>query len=123
VGVSAARHVETQFDTKFLNVALQRSTYYMPTIDDVLPKLRNAKVFSTLDAASAFWRLKLDEPSSYLTTFETPFGRYRWLRCLYGISPAPEIYQARIHAAFFDLHGIHNIADDVLVTGSGDRFW
>jgi hypothetical protein len=107
-------------DPKFLNVALQRSTYYMPTIDDVLPKLRNAKVFSTLDAASAFWHLKLDEPSSYLTTFETPFGRYRWLRCLYGISPAPEIYQARMHAALLDLHGIHNIADDLLVTGSGD---
>jgi hypothetical protein len=59
---------------KFLNRALLCSTYYMPTIDDVLPKLSNAKILSTSDAKSAFWHLKLDEPSSYLTTFESPFG-------------------------------------------------
>jgi hypothetical protein len=92
----------------------------MPTIDDVLPKLSNAKIFSTFDAKSAFWHLKLDEPSSYLTTFESPFGRHRWLRCPYGITPAPEIFQARIHAALSGLEGVHCIADDVLLTGSGD---
>ena len=107
-------------DPKPLNRALQRSTYYMPTIDDVLPKLANAKVFSTVDAKSAFWMLKLDEQSSYLTTFETPFGRFRWLRCCYGISPAPEIFQARMHAALSGLNGVHCIADDILVAGSGD---
>jgi len=42
-------------DPKPLNRALQRCTYYMPTIDDVLPKLNNAKVFSTFDAQSAFY--------------------------------------------------------------------
>ena len=107
-------------DPKPLNRALQRSTYYMPTIDDVLPKLTNVKVFSTTDAKSAFWHLKLDEESSYLTTFETPFGRFRWLRCPYGISPAPEIYQERMHAALSGLKGIYCIADDILITGSGD---
>jgi len=91
-------------DPKPLNRALQRSTYYMPTIDDVLPKLANAKVFTTVDAKSAFWMLKLDEQSSYLTTFETLFGRFRWLRCCYGISPSPEIFQARMHAALSGLN-------------------
>ena len=72
-------------DPKPLNKALQRSVYYMSTIDEILPKLTNAKVFSTVDAKSAFWQLKLDDESSYLTTFETAFGRYRWLRMCYGI--------------------------------------
>jgi hypothetical protein len=97
-----------------LNRALQRSVYYMPTIDDILPKLSNAKVFSTVDAKSAFWQLKLNEQSSYLTTFETPFGRYRWLRMPYGISAASEIFQARMHAALSGLTGFHCIADDIL---------
>ena len=107
-------------DPKPLNKALQRSVYYMPTIDDVLPKLTNAKVFSTVDAKSAFWQLKLDDASSYLTTFETAYGRFRWLRMCYGISPAPEIFQARMHAALSGLNGIHCIADDILISGSGD---
>jgi len=48
-----------------------------PTIDDILPQLSKAKVFSVLDAKDGFWQGKLDEPSSYSTTFWTPFGRYR----------------------------------------------
>jgi hypothetical protein len=42
-----------------------------------------------------FWHVHLDEESSYLTTFNTPFGRYRWLRMPFGITSAPEEYQRR----------------------------
>jgi len=41
--------------------------------------------------------------------------------CPYGISPATEIVQARMHAALSGLNGVHCIADDdVLVSSSGD---
>jgi len=36
-------------DPKFLNAALQRSTHYMQTIEDILPNLNNVKVMSTVD--------------------------------------------------------------------------
>lgn len=107
-------------DPKPLNKALKRSHYKMSTIDDVLPHLRKAKVFSTIDARNGFWHLRLDEASSMLTTFGTPFGRFRWLRLAFGLSPAPEIFQARMHEALSGLQGIDCIADDVLVHGSGD---
>ena len=64
-------------DPKPLNRALMRDHYCMPTIDDVLPRLSKAKAFSTADAANAFWHLCPDEESSKLTTFETPFGKFR----------------------------------------------
>ena len=107
-------------DPKPLNKALKRCTYYMPTIDDILPKLAGVKVFSTVDIKHAFWHLRLSDSSSRLTTFETPYGRYRWLRLPFGISPAPEIWQSRVHAAISGLKGVFCIADDILVTGSGD---
>ena len=81
-----------------LNQALKRAQYCTPTIEDVLPQLVGAKIFSTLDAKDGFWHLKLDDASSRLTTFETPFGRYRWLRLPFGISPAPEIFKSSAHA-------------------------
>ena len=93
----------------------------MPTIDDVLPQLAGAKVFSTVDVKEAFWTLKLDEKSSRLTTFETPFGRYRWLRLPFGISPSPEIFQSRMHEALSGLKGVACIADDILVAGYGEN--
>ena len=65
-------------DPKPLNRALKRARYRMPTIEDVLPQLAGAKVFSTVDVKElAFWTVRLDDESSQLTTFETPFGRYR----------------------------------------------
>jgi hypothetical protein len=51
-------------DPKPLNKALKRCTYYMPTIDDILPKLAGVKVFSTVDIKHAFWHLRLSDTSS-----------------------------------------------------------
>lgn len=92
----------------------------MQTIDDILPQLGNVKVLSCVDIKHAFWSIKLDKDSSLLTTFETPFGRYRWLRLAMGLSASPEIFAARIQAALSGLKGVYCIADDILVTGSGD---
>jgi len=50
----ASGKVRICIDPKPLNKALKRSNYPMPTIDDVLPELAKAKVFSTLDATSGF---------------------------------------------------------------------
>ena len=36
------------------------------------------------------------------------------------ISPAPEIYQLRQHEALEGLYGVVNIADDILIYGSGE---
>ena len=65
----------------------------MPTLQEVLPKLANVKLFSVFDAKDGFHQIKLDEQSSYLTTFWTSFGRYRYLRMPFGISSTPEEYQ------------------------------
>ena len=67
-------------DPKDLNNAVKRPKYQMPTLEEMLPKLNNAKVFSTLDAKDGFYQISLDEESSKLTTFWMPFGRYRYLR-------------------------------------------
>ena len=107
-------------DPKDLNKALKRSHYPMPTIEEILPELAKAKVFSVADAKNGFWQVKLDETSSYLTTFWTPFGRYRWLRMPFGIATAPEEYQRRQHEVLEGLPGIHVIADDILITGQGE---
>jgi len=103
-----------------INKALKRAQYRLPTIDDILPQLAGAKVFSTLDAKDGFGHLKLDEESSRLTIFETPFGRYRWLCLPFGVSPAPELFQARLHAAVNGLKGVASVAHDLICVGVGE---
>ena len=107
-------------DPKPLNGALKRNHYPMPTIDDVLPELSRAKVFSVMDAKNGFWHVELDEASSYLTTFGTPWGRYRYLRMPFGVSVAPEEFERRLHEALEGLEGVRVVADDILIFGEGD---
>ncbi|KAK7899105.1 hypothetical protein WMY93_019958 [Mugilogobius chulae] len=107
-------------DPRPLNKALKRSHFPLPTIDDVLPELAKAKVFTVCDVKQGFWHVKLDEESTYLTTFATPFGRFRWLRMPMGISPAPEIFQRKLTQALENLPGTYIIADDILITGEGE---
>ena len=106
-------------DPKPLNRALKRNHYPTPTIDDILPDLAHARCFSVLDAKNGFWHVRLDEPSSYATTFSTPWGRFRWLRMPFGLSPAPEEFQRRVNDILLGLPGIKVIADDILVFGCG----
>ena len=47
-------------------------------------------VFTKLDARNGFQQVKLDEKSTDLRTYVTPFSRYKWLRMPFGISSAPE---------------------------------
>jgi len=103
-----------------LNKALLRPNYQFPTVEELLPAISRAKVFSKLDARKGFWQVVLDEASSKLTTFWTPFGRYRFKRMPFGISPAPEIFQHKQNEVLNGLKGVEVMADDLLVYGVGD---
>ena len=77
----------------------------------------DAKVFSVLDAKSGFLQIELDEPSSYLTTFNTPIGRYRWRRLPFGIKCAPVIFQRAMDQMLQGIPRAFSIMDDILVAG------
>lgn len=107
-------------DPVHLNRALKRPHLQFTTLDEILPELGKAKVFSTVDTKKGFWHVVLDKPSSKMTTFWTPFGRYRWTRLPFGISPAPEIFQLKLQEVIQGLEGVECLADDLLIYGVGD---
>ncbi|XP_062534340.1 uncharacterized protein LOC134203485, partial [Armigeres subalbatus] len=108
-------------EAKHTEWALKRPNLQFIILDEILPELGRAKVFSTVDAKKGFWHVVLDESSSKLTTFWTPFGRYRWTRLPFGIAPASEIFQMRLQEVIEGLKGVECIADDVLIFGVGDN--
>ncbi|XP_048236731.1 uncharacterized protein K02A2.6-like [Haliotis rufescens] len=101
-----------------LNRAIQRPHYPMKTLEDILPSLSKARYFTKLDARSGYWAIRLAEESSFLTTFNTPYGRYRFLRLPFGIRSAQDEFQRRIDECYEGLDGVAAIVDDVLVYGS-----
>ena len=61
-------------DTRPLNKALHQSHYPLSVIDDILPDLGKAQVFSKADLKDGFLQMELDDESSCLTTFQTPWA-------------------------------------------------
>ena len=64
--------------------------------------------------------MQLDDESSKLTTFDTPYGRYRWKRLPFGVSVASEIFQKRLNQALDRLGGLLTVHDDMVIYGVGN---
>lgn len=117
---ACGRKVQRRFANRCIKKALPRNHFVMPTIDDILPELKHAKVFSTCVAGHRFWRASLDEQSSKLTTLRQCLDDFVGLRMPFGINVAPEEYQRRLHEALHGLDGLACLADDILVYGCGE---
>ena len=61
---------------KHLDESIVRPKFVIPTKKDILSKLSDGTVFSSLDAAIGFRQIPLDSEYVKLTTLITPFGHY-----------------------------------------------
>ncbi|XP_046477016.2 uncharacterized protein [Neodiprion pinetum] len=102
-------------DPQYLNSCLLREHYKLPTFEEIASKMTNAKIFTVLDASKAFWQVELSKASSKLTTFQTPFGRYCFLRMPYGIITAPEIFHRLYKQIFSDVPNVEVYIDDIII--------
>lgn len=97
---------------------LKRPHHPMRTVEDVAAQMPHATVFSTLDAKCSFWQIPLHDESTKLTTFSTPFGRFKFLRIPFGISSASEVFQHTMEQIFLGFP-CAIIVDDIIVGGNG----
>jgi transposase InsO family protein len=104
-------------DPRELNHALKREHFILPILEDTLHELGQSRFFSKADLSSGFWHVELDHESSFLTTFQTCYGRYRWLRLPFGTSVSSEIFGKKLREALDNLPGVVCIADDVVIHG------
>jgi len=102
-------------DPTDVNKCIMREHFSLPTATEIFSKLSNSRVFTTLDATSGFLQLELDHDSSFLTMCATPFGRYRYLRLLFGISSAPEVFHREVNEIFADIDGAETFVDGLLI--------
>ena len=102
-------------DPARLNEVILRPVHRGPTLNDIFPKLKNK--ISLIGVNSGYNNLKLDERSSYLTTFACQFGRYRNKRLPFRAAPTGDMFQWKIGKIFKDLPNVFAIANDILVVG------
>ena len=110
--------VRITVDYRKLNKNLMREIFPIPTFEELSSKLCNAEYFSKCDASSGFYQIPIDEKSQDLTTFITPFGRYKFLRLPMGVNIAPEAFQQKMMSLTESLEGTLCYLDDVVIYGS-----
>ena len=74
-----------------------------------------AKIFTILDALKGYHQCPLDQESQSLTTFITPFGRFKYLRAPYSICSISEHYNRQMTEAFTGLSGFRRVVDDIVI--------
>ena len=107
-------------DFRLLNTAVRRENYQIPRLDDMLPSLANAKIFSALDGTSGYHQIPVHPKSQHLLTFSSSWGRWCFERLPFGISSASEVFQRAMSELLTDLPGVICYQDDVLVYGKDE---
>ncbi|KAK3882767.1 hypothetical protein Pcinc_012876 [Petrolisthes cinctipes] len=102
-------------DYQKLNAACLRETHHTPTPFDMVAAIPAHTYKTVADAHWGFHQVELLEGSRKLTTFITPWGRYRYRRTPMGHCAAPDAYTKRFDDALVDVQRKFKCIDDTLL--------
>ena len=77
-----------------------------------------AKYFTKMDAMMGYWQIPLAPESQHLTTFITPWGRYRFKRCPMGFISSGDAFCRRGDVALQGIAQVGKVVDDILAWDS-----
>ena len=87
----------------------------LPKIDEMYAKLKDAKVFSTIDLRSGYHHIALGKSSRAKTAFVTPFGKYEFLMVPFGLAQAPAYFQLLMNKVLKGLKFAMTYLDDIII--------
>ncbi|XP_045479182.1 uncharacterized protein LOC123684075 [Harmonia axyridis] len=107
-------------DFRKLNEITIGDSYPLPNIENILDQLGNAIYFSTLDLASGFYQIELEENDKFKTAIATPSGLFEFNRMPMGLKNSPSRLARLMNIVLSGLQGnmCFCYLDDVVVYGS-----
>ncbi len=96
---------ETRFciDYRKLNNITKKDNHPLPRIDDMLDTFQGSQWFTTLDLASGYWQVEMEEQDKEKTAFITHEGIYEFNVMPFGLCNAPATFQRLMHEVLDDL--------------------
>ena len=95
--------------------------HYTASREDVQHSFRTGQYLSILDAKSGYLMKKLSESSQVLTTFNTLFKKYCFIRLPFGFSVSSEIFCEHMDRVLTGIPCTFPCADGVKVQGSSEE--
>lgn len=107
-------------DYRRLNAVTRKDVYPLPHIDDLLDQLSGKRIFSTLDASTGYWQIRMEEKSVEKTAFVTMDGLYEFRVMPFGLCNTPATFQCLMQKALRGLPFCSVFIDDIVFSDSMD---
>ncbi|KAL5516223.1 hypothetical protein EMCRGX_G001504 [Ephydatia muelleri] len=104
-------------DYRKLNAVTHQDAYPLPRIDATLESLAGSTLFTTLDLASGYWQVEIEEDDKEKTAFSTEKGHFEFNVMPFGLTNAPATFQRLMECILAGLTGEQCLIyiDDIIV--------
>ena len=108
-------------DPKDINTAIRHDHCKTPTVEEITNELAGSTCFTKLHGTLSYLCIVLDYESSLLMTFNTQWGRFRFVCLPWGLACAQDIFQWMMDQSCTYCNGVICIGDNVVVHGKDDK--
>ncbi|QRW23874.1 Retrotransposable element Tf2 protein [Rhizoctonia solani] len=104
-------------DYRKLNDVTHKNVYPLPRQDNLMAKLRHAKIFTKLDLRWGYNNVWIKEGNKWKTAFRTKYGLFKYLVMPFGLTNAPAAFQHFMNDLFRDLIDVNVVIylDNILI--------
>ena len=89
--------------------------YHFKTPEDLAHLLADSSIMTVCDCTNGYWYQQFDEASSFLTTFNTEHGRFRYNVMPFGVTLAGIVFQCKLDQCFGQIKNVIVIAYDIMI--------
>jgi len=117
---SGKQKLRIVIDSRKLNDLTIGDSFPLPNITDILDQLGNAKYFSTLNLASGYHQIPMQEEHKKKTAFSIPYGHFEFNRMPFGLKNAPTTFQRLMNSILTGIQRLRCLVflDDIVIYGS-----
>ena len=90
-------------DYRLLNKQTIKSTWPIPSIEEIFDTLEGSAYFTSIDMSAGFYQVPMEESSQDYTAFSTPFGSFKRLRMPMGLTGSPPTFQCLVEKVLVGL--------------------
>ena len=105
-------------DYRALNKVTRKFTWPMPKVEDIFSKLNGATYFTTLGLHTGYHHIPLDKSSIPKTAFNSPFGKYEYVKVPFRLAQAPAYFQELMTGILKDFPFAIAYLDDIIIFSS-----
>ena len=89
-------------DYKKTNAITIVDAHLLPIVNDTVDKIERKKYYTSIDLASRYWQVEIDENSQDITAFIIPWGLYQFNVMPFGLINAPATFQRLMNYILHD---------------------